>query len=514
MTVTENKPAIGLQKPVEQPKVPRRRVIAWFREEDNATWLKSKVVAALLNILIAVVIGITVLTAGFFAEQRWPAANTWGVGVLKIFALWCFAFLPGWLYIRFLGMRARALWTEYVLTLHRLGWDQPGNLPEPVLSSEYHQDWYSDSGPAFRRVENIYQQKFEAYYGRQVTPNVNKPDVDKTGPGDFRVKTESLFPIFLATAVFAAGWAAVLWNPSFLTTPSGSADVLKFGFLGAYAFVVSMLIRRFFQSDLRPSAYAAAVVRVMLVLLIVAVLCQLMPSNGTDNSHAELGLAFIVGFFPLVGLQLIQGIVSRVFGVFVPSLKSDYPLDQLDGFDLWYQTRLAEEGIEDIQNLTTMNLVDVILHTRVPTGRLIDWIDQGFLMMHLVPTGKSKSDSANEEVDDRLALRRAGIRTASDLLEVFSNPRPGCERGERDFDMSSLGPWGQPPLPEGRLRTLVKALNAEKGMAPVWNWRYNGVRVQAGRHSSEPSKCRKACSGLKLKSAIAGATPVAGPDHV
>ena len=79
------------------------------------------------------------LTAGFFAEQRWPAANTWGVGVLKIFTLWCFAFLPGWLYIRFLGMRARALWTEYVLTLHRLGWDQPGNLPEPVLSSEFYQ---------------------------------------------------------------------------------------------------------------------------------------------------------------------------------------------------------------------------------------------------------------------------------------------------------------------------------------------------------------------------------------
>ena len=311
---------------------------------------------------------------------------------------------------------------------------------------------------------------------------MKKPEVDKTPPGDFRVKTESLFPIFLATAVFAAGWAAVLWNPSFLTTPSGSADVLKFGFLGAYAFVVSMLIRRFFQSDLRPSAYAAAVVRVMLVLLIVTVLCQLMPSTGADNSHAELALAFIVGFFPLVGLQLIQGVVSRVFGVFVPSLKSDYPLDQLDGFDLWYQTRLAEEGIEDIQNLTTMNLVDVILHTRVPTGRLVDWIDQGFLMMHLVPTGKSKSDTADEEVNDRLALRRAGIRTASDLLEVFSRPRPGCPRGEREFDMSSLGPWGNRPCRKSRLRTLVKALNAEKGMAPVWNWRYNGVQGAGRAH--------------------------------
>jgi len=44
-----------------------------------------------------------------------------------------------------------------------------------------------------------------------------------------------------------------------LSAPSGIADALKFGFLGAYAFVVSLLIRRFFQSDLRPSAYATVV---------------------------------------------------------------------------------------------------------------------------------------------------------------------------------------------------------------------------------------------------------------
>ena len=60
-----------------------------------------------------------------------------------------------------------------------------------------------------------------------------------------------------------------------------------------------------------------------------------------------------------------------------------YPLDQLDGFNLWYEARLTEEGVEDMQNLTTMNLVDVILHTRVPPGRLVDWTDQAFLLIHL-----------------------------------------------------------------------------------------------------------------------------------
>ena len=62
--------------------------------------------------------------------------------------------------------------------------------------------------------------------------------------------------------------------------------------------------------------------------------------------------------------------------VVVPQMAPEYPLDQLDGLNIWYEARLVEEGVEDMQNLTTMNLVDMLLHTRAPVGRLIDWIDQ------------------------------------------------------------------------------------------------------------------------------------------
>jgi len=479
MTITRDKPTADRERTGDATETPQRKsipLVAWFRNADNATWLKSKAVAAWMNVLIALVVLVTVVTAGFYADQRWPATNTWGVGALKIFALWCFAFLPGWLYIRFLGMRANALWTEYVLTLHRLGLDGPANLPEPLTSSEFHRRWRLTGGPALRSAENIYQQKFECYYGRQVTPDMNGARVKRNAKGDFVVRTESLFPIFLATAVFAAGWAAVLWNCNFLSAPSGIADALKFGFLGAYAFVVSLLIRRFFQSDLRPSAYATAVVRVMLVLLIVTVVSQLTGAAAVDDSNMDMALAFLIGFFPLIGLQVIKGLVSKTFGLIVPSLKSDYPLDQLDGFDIWYESRLAEEGIEDIQNLTTMNIVDVILHTRVPAGRLVDWIDQGFLLIRL---GSTVGKQPTEQISDRQALRSVGIRTATDLLVVFSEPLAGNHPCQRKFVLPDLGPDGQPPLPQERLRPLVKALSAERGLATVWNWHRNGVRVQA-----------------------------------
>jgi hypothetical protein len=479
-----------------------------LRGPNAREWLRRKAVAAWMNLLIAAAAAVTAITAGFLAQQRWPDPQTWGVGALKLFALWCLAFLPGWLYVRFLGMRAKALWAEYVLNLHRLGWDRPSHLPEPPVTSEFHARWEQDQDPRYRHADNIYRQKFEAYYGRQVPDaatgvrQAGKRCGRNDGPDDdYVVSSESLFPVFLATAMLAAGWAAVLWDTRFITAPAGPWDVLKYGFIGSYAFVTSMLIRRFFQSDLRPSAYASAVFRVMLVLLIVAVLHQVIGATSPLAYHAELATAFVVGFFPLVGLQALQRVTSKALYLIVPPVTSDYPLDQLDGFNLWYEARLIEEGVEDMQNLTTMNLVDVILHTRVPAGRLVDWIDQAFLLIHLEhadrdglasarqlqpgpagakPGAKPGVEPAAELVAEpgaqaRVKLRRVGIRTATDLLKAFSaeQVQPPGSLPRRHFVKPPRAELL--PLPKEQLRLLVAVLGSEPGLAPVWNWQRNGV---------------------------------------
>ena len=46
-----------------------------------------------------------------------------------------------------------------------------------------------------------------------------------------------------------------------------------------------MLIRRFFQGDLRPSAYATVVFRIALVLLIVTVLHQVVRGTTAVGSR-------------------------------------------------------------------------------------------------------------------------------------------------------------------------------------------------------------------------------------
>jgi hypothetical protein len=448
---------------------PRSLLLQWATKWKSSLIYRATV-ATWMNVLIALTAFGTLILAEVLPASAFPPREDWAIGALKLFALWCFAFVPGWLYVRFLGLRAGVLWAEYVLSLHRLGWDARDQLPAPPPgSSAVH-----DPGPVAESRRNIYRQKFDAYYGRRVSDSATKDADDE----DFTVSVETLFPVFLCTAVLSVGWAAVLWDPSFVVSADGPWDALKFGFLGAYAFGITMLIRRFFQSDLRPSAYAGVVLRIILVLLIVVVLHQLFAigSTGPSLSSTEMVTAFFIGFFPLVGLQAIQRVSSKALHVVVPQLSPDYPLDQLDGLNVWYEARLTEEGVEDMQNLTTMNLVDVILHTRVPVGRLVDWVDQAFLLIHLEPvdrkllsehrkTGTCEDDwHQRSGVATRIALRRVGIRTATDLLKAMP---------DTDNLSTAIANSG---LDVDQLRLLVTVLKQEEGLVPIQNWEANGVK--------------------------------------
>jgi hypothetical protein len=453
-------------------------------------------------ILIAAPIVVVWLTVwgGFDARTR---PEDLSVGALKVAAVAVLAFLPGWLYVRFLGQRAGALWNEYVLNLHRLAWDEPGFLPAPPCASPYFDEWWAARKEAcpvaageMAKV-NIYQQKFDAYYGRSVS--AIDPETD------FTVRVDMLFPVFLATLVLAIGWTAVLWDADFAAAPSSVWDVAKYAFVGAYIFALQSLLRRFFQSDLRPSAYASLLVRFIVALSMSVALFQILDVSPP----AKAAVAFVVGIFPAVALQALKRNAQALLGVRVRSATADYPLDQIDGLDLWYQDRLMEEGIEDMQNLATASLVDVMLHCRVPVNRLIDWVDQAHLYLHLdhAETDRSQRRAVDRQLRDevekgedvpstqaltasddkadlahariwgsaslrsragtrtRLALRQLGIRTATDLLHVFP-----------DDDSVKEAKEAHSGLDEFQVRLLRRALQAEDGLIPVRNWQARGVK--------------------------------------
>jgi hypothetical protein len=278
-----------------------------------------------------------------------------------------------------------------------------------------------------------------------------------------------LFPVFLCTAILAVGWTAILYDAA--GSFSAVADptvwtVLSFAFMGAYVYFLQALMRRYFQADLRAGAYVSGYIRIVTALLVTTVLAgTLFPQLPAE---AALSIAFIVGWFPDVGVRWLLRVASRGLRGRVPSMDPAYPLNRLDGLNVWYEARLLEEGIEDLQNLATAKVVDVLLHTRVPVARLVDWIDQALLLIHLPAESADRSegphDGEGERVHPRHRLRQYGVRSATALLRALHPDRDDALAG--------------PDFPRAAIETLYEVIAADPRLAVVINWQEGDVEAR------------------------------------
>ena len=233
-------------------------------------------------------------------------------------------------------------------------------------------------------------------------------------------RSEGFFPVLLATVLLCLGWALVvqpelyrdidlLRDLPFSGRPELPVEALQYGFIGAYWFILQDVIRRYFRDDLKTAAYVSASARIILVVIVVAMV-SLVPIGSPTQQNV---LAFFIGIFPQIGVQILKAAVSTVFKGVVPSLDSSYPLSDLEGLTIWDQARLLEEGIEDMHGLITANLVDVLLRTRIPVDRLVDWLDQALLYVHVPKELQGRHP--------RAALRALAIRTATDLERAWGS---------------------------------------------------------------------------------------------
>lgn len=183
----------------------------------------------------------------------------------------------------------------------------------------------------------------------------------------------------------------------------------------------------------------------------------------------------MVGVFPHIGWKVIVSLIKLPVKIVVPSLQQDYPLSDLDGLNIWYESRLLEEGIEDMQNLATANLVDLMLNTRIPVERLVDWVDQSILYLHLGTQEKN-------EAKHRKILRQHGIRNATDLDDIFFNDEGelNTKLTENKISEASLKRIANDPLihildsgPNGApvLLSIIKALKRSPNLYHIRQWK-------------------------------------------
>jgi hypothetical protein len=164
-----------------------------------------------------------------------------------------------------------------------------------------------------------------------------------------------------------------------------------------------------------------------------------------------------------VAWQIVQAAVKRFTGaaLLLPSLQAQLPISDLDGLTVWHEARLEEEDVENIPNMATVDLVDLMIDTRFPAERIIDWVDQAILYTHLGPEKPQANQPTRREI-----LRAHGIRTASGLVEAFHRSKQSPERGfEKILDAEGRSP----------MRSLIDALGTNPNLKLVQVWRGIGV---------------------------------------
>jgi hypothetical protein len=365
-------------------------------------------------------------------------------------------------------------------------------------------------------VDAKYGRRVEEYYGAWLGEGVEPP----------RRRARARSPLVISTLLIGTGWILVLLDGRPPTPDGGLAGAeplftpvitpMTAAFLGAYFLAVQVSLRGYVRGDLRPKTYNVITVRILLAVISAWILERLF-----GPSTMVVAASFLAGFLPNTVLHRVReaggqfalpGLLRRR-GPRGQSARrpedapedpfEDTPLTVLDGMDIYERTRLEEEGITGVQALARHDLVDLILSSRIPVPRLIDWLDQALLFQH--------AQAAFGQ------LRARGIRTATDFLQVFTNTHGALRGLKAEADVPQI----DPPL-------LAAVLANDEWLEYVRNWRNYDVTAppavrrydSRGRLTREPSRARMTwttpapCGQDPVSEVPPGppATPVAEPD--
>ncbi|OJH36044.1 hypothetical protein [Cystobacter ferrugineus] len=263
---------------------------------------------------------------------------------------------------------------------------------------------------------------------------------------------------------------------------------LVFTGYGVYVYTLIVILHRMRAQTLSTECLLGAALRVITMMVIGFMVGEtglfLMhamhaTSNVTSSSSevdssamvsSSMGLVvyFAIGAFPFWGYEALR---EKARKLLQPKASSEkIPLEYVSGLDEMIIERLEELGVSNVQHLATYDPVLLALRTNYPLKRIIDWIDQAILAVHL---------------QDKIRFaRELGIRGATDLRHLYADIQKGRPtRYFRIFRQRYCAHCGQfkPGSAEERARALLQEL-ANRTQSSIESIHAIGAKLTADIH--------------------------------
>lgn len=205
-----------------------------------------------------------------------------------------------------------------------------------------------------------------------------------------------------------------------------SLTAFQFGFLGAYVYMVSDLLRSYFTLGLSPHTFVANTIRMVTASLLSLVVSFLFSHLSQNLSVLTPLMSFFFGYFPETALLYMRKWMAARFHITTERYFAT-PLASLPGVSYEHISRLTREGYDNVENLANAIPLELALRTGFSYHQLRQWVAQAWLRTHLgsdyVPFMRDTGiTSADELIDYLVQQAPAGADQPKDPLKTATKP--------------------------------------------------------------------------------------------
>src|SRR3954447_3647694 len=259
--------------------------------------------------------------------------------------------------------------------------------------------------------------------------------------------------------------------------------VVGSAFVGAYVWSIRYLILRIGNFDLSPLDFLETSAHVITTVLAAWVLRQVIEFPSGITAAILLGIAFISGFYPGLGLNVLIDRLPNWLRLKrdisqASDIARSFPLDLIDGINSSTKFRLNSLEIGEVQNLASANPVELFVMTPYDLSEILDWMSQAQLLAELGP--ERFLLARQRGVRDMSAFLKLGFNDVGrNLLMPIVNPKASTNTEEpithnTDDTVKPKQPPIAPPIgrmSDAELKVYIDAIEQKVYVCHLEHWR-------------------------------------------